>query len=651
MTMVSRVGFVSCDLIDYSKQGIRAQATWVAGVNEIVKETLGAVGERHAFWASRGDGGHAVFRHEDWPTSALRLIAKLRAWSIKVDAPLRITAHAGEILEIEGADGRPEMAGDGINLASALLAHGWQDRVIVSRAAYEAFEAARLPGVRCHDERTLPAKHFPPQVLCLLSLAGEFQSAWSSPSPSDRELLIDAARRKSGWEVIYHAKRLMQFNESDTDAVRALNSLGPLNLTFDHPDTGEREVNPLLGLMDKPARIKFVSTAELVERQAGDTLCEMGDEGNSMFVILRGEVGIVVPGPHSIVGSAPSMLTRSRRPGEMVGELALVLKRERTATMQALEPTALLSFSFHHLQSLLRSGEQINLTMNRFFDKRVLEHVCTNVSYLVGGPGRDGPLAHLPGHPEPWDSMLEQTARITIPWQETRRIHPDDDWFRADGLYVLVSGTIQDPFNSSRLMDGYNLPIIYADFPGEFVRINHPFIVKRDAVILRIPAEAFTRFGAEAFGRMLEEIKRAMAEQSYYDVFLSYSHKDIDVAYRWRDSLERCGLVVFLDDATRKGHHFPPELAAALLDSLFLMPLVSANTMERPPAENWVLREINFRTRFFETRSSNVLPIKLTGGRVESIGDGFAAIDAIGREEEALAEAIAATREVRGGRR
>ena len=61
---------------------------------------------------------------------------------------------------------------------------------------------------------------------------------------------------------------------------------------------------------------------------AGEIVCQEGDDGNSMFVIVKGEVTI-----GKDLGWGQRELDRLR-PGDAFGEMALISKERRTATVR-----------------------------------------------------------------------------------------------------------------------------------------------------------------------------------------------------------------------------------------------------------------------------------------------------------------------------
>ena len=76
----------------------------------------------------------------------------------------------------------------------------------------------------------------------------------------------------------------------------------------------------------------IVSITTLIDVAAGRTLCHEGEGGDECFVLMDGEVEVTVAGEHvSRLGD-----------GDIFGELALLDRRPRTATVTTTRPTRLL---------------------------------------------------------------------------------------------------------------------------------------------------------------------------------------------------------------------------------------------------------------------------------------------------------------------
>jgi CRP-like cAMP-binding protein len=78
----------------------------------------------------------------------------------------------------------------------------------------------------------------------------------------------------------------------------------------------------------------------------GETLCREGEIGRQAFVVLRGEAVV------EIGGSRVATLG----PGAVVGEMALIDRGRRSATVTALSPMTVLTLSVLEFGSLLDAG-------------------------------------------------------------------------------------------------------------------------------------------------------------------------------------------------------------------------------------------------------------------------------------------------------
>jgi CRP-like cAMP-binding protein len=94
---------------------------------------------------------------------------------------------------------------------------------------------------------------------------------------------------------------------------------------------------------DELARVREM--AENVSAEAGAVLMEQGDVGQEAFVICSGQAGVFVNG-HRVAAIGP---------GSAVGEMALLDRHPRSATVKALTDLELLSFDSDRFQQLLES--------------------------------------------------------------------------------------------------------------------------------------------------------------------------------------------------------------------------------------------------------------------------------------------------------
>src|SRR5215510_3986405 len=104
-----------------------------------------------------------------------------------------------------------------------MVLFGVSGGVVASSDFRQAVETRQIPGVHFHEERIARPKYFPPQVIFLFSMPGKFTSSWNTLLQlesaylfeSDRILLEEASRDGRTWDIVFHAKRVMQANAYD----------------------------------------------------------------------------------------------------------------------------------------------------------------------------------------------------------------------------------------------------------------------------------------------------------------------------------------------------------------------------------------------------------------------------------------------------
>lgn len=114
---------------------------------------------------------------------------------------------------------------------------------------------------------------------------------------------------------------------------------------------------PLFAGLSKKQLRRISSLMTRIDRPAGQVLTREGEPGFEFFIVLEGEVE-VRQGDRAIA---------TRRAGEYVGEIALVDRRPRTATVVATTPVSVEALSRREFVSLLAEvpelSEQIMATM------------------------------------------------------------------------------------------------------------------------------------------------------------------------------------------------------------------------------------------------------------------------------------------------
>jgi voltage-gated potassium channel len=86
--------------------------------------------------------------------------------------------------------------------------------------------------------------------------------------------------------------------------------------------------------------------------EQGEALVEEGDVGDGMYIVLEGKAQVDVGGRfHNL------------EPGSFVGEMALVRRRKRSATVKAVEPVTALWISAEDFEQFLRGHPGVAIAM------------------------------------------------------------------------------------------------------------------------------------------------------------------------------------------------------------------------------------------------------------------------------------------------
>ena len=116
---------------------------------------------------------------------------------------------------------------------------------------------------------------------------------------------------------------------------------------------------PLFEGLSKEQLRRISSLMTRIDRPAGQVLTTEGKQGSEFFIVLEGEVEV----------RQGDRVIATRRPGDYVGEIALLDKRPRTASVVATTPVSVEVLSRREFVSLLAEApelsEQIMATMAR----------------------------------------------------------------------------------------------------------------------------------------------------------------------------------------------------------------------------------------------------------------------------------------------
>lgn len=581
--------FVSCDIVAHSAEAsIDVQIERVTGLHAVVSQFL--KGKSGIIWLSGGDGGHLAFPLEGEVDQVESYIIALRKWSAVSRVSLRISCNDGTVEAIQGPGGQLELIGHGVNLAGRLIRLGSATTVLATDNFRNKIAIVPSTRLRFHDARLLEPKTFDRQDVWLVSVDGEFTSKWAETNTfSDRTALSKARERGEALDIIYHAKRLLEVNPSDSDAIKSLQEMALKKLRIAEADSFITDVflDPIFGP-------DVICAGTLVERGPGETVVDYNDEGQTMFYILKGAIEVCLPTGASDQRQAGAANTIILTPGELTGELAFALRRKRTATLRCLEKSALLCLNY---TKILKTCEEQNLrdqlkgVLDRKICERIVEYVWTTTPYFQAAASTN-PQSRQYGT---WLPLLASCSLTTLDWNKGRKISHNDKLLTQKGICILLSGKLE-MVGPRTILDGVDCPLVFvalSDIVGNFG--DEYRLLEKEVKLMIIQEEALLQLDPEIYEKALEGIAaidtvqkpsrdlipaKAMPTQKKH-VFLSYCKDDQVEVSRLHDDLVASGEAVWWMMDIKGGQDWKTEIRKAMRSAYAVVIFFSQQTASR----------------------------------------------------------------------
>jgi CRP-like cAMP-binding protein len=148
----------------------------------------------------------------------------------------------------------------------------------------------------------------------------------------------------------------------DADVLAAVTVLPEGSVTLARP-----EAVPLFSGLSSARFTELVTALRAWEADAGAVIVSEGEPGDTVFVVASGAVVVERAGP-----DGPVRLARLG-PGSFFGEIALIARRARAATVTAVERTQLLEMDAGTLASLCARDPSVTAVLKAFCDDRLVE--------------------------------------------------------------------------------------------------------------------------------------------------------------------------------------------------------------------------------------------------------------------------------------
>lgn len=111
------------------------------------------------------------------------------------------------------------------------------------------------------------------------------------------------------------------------------------------------------GLSEKDVEaIAAVSTSRHIE--AREELFHKGEEGSQIFVVASGQLKVITTSDEG-----DDLMFCVVDPGEVIGEIGLLVDRRRTATVRSLEPSELIAIDRREFRELLRTRPEVGIEL------------------------------------------------------------------------------------------------------------------------------------------------------------------------------------------------------------------------------------------------------------------------------------------------
>ncbi len=178
---------------------------------------------------------------------------------------------------------------------------------------------------------------------------------------------------------------------------------------------------PLLSELNRQDFVAVLETVSLVRKRPGEIVIKQGDEAHSFFLVARGELEVSRVDQHD----AHSVLARLHE-GAVVGEMALLSRSARGATVSAATDVDLLEFNVQALASASEGGFAVARALDKFTRERLVNNLISTA---------------------PLFRSLDRTQRIDLVRRfVAHEVAANTDLIRegevARGLYVVLAGAV-----------------------------------------------------------------------------------------------------------------------------------------------------------------------------------------------------------------
>ncbi|MBI2894197.1 MAG: cyclic nucleotide-binding domain-containing protein [Deltaproteobacteria bacterium] len=274
-------------------------------------------------------------------------------------------------------------------------------------------------------------------------------AAPAAPPPVPRGALPEVQPAERGQLVLAAKQAMMEASDG-----------AELSREFDEPAAVPRAA--IFSLLDREAFVELARALRVRRFPAGEIVLEEGTPGSSFFIVANGEVNVErKPPPAARAGSTEPIHLARLGPGSVFGEMAIISRTPRSASVVAAVPVVLLEADRDAIEMAALAAPRVGEEVVEYCRRRMLSNLL-NLSPIL--------------------RRLDSTRRASLLRQfEMQFFDRGAVLIREDeasaGMYLLVSGEVE----VSRKEDAE--PLVLA-------RLGPGNVVGEISLVLRRPATA-----------------------------------------------------------------------------------------------------------------------------------------------------------------
>jgi CRP-like cAMP-binding protein len=123
---------------------------------------------------------------------------------------------------------------------------------------------------------------------------------------------------------------------------------------------------PLFRGLDANKMRLLACISEQLSFEAGEYVCEKGDNSDAAFVILDGEIEFVISGPQG------EKVLGTQGPGTIFGEVALLCDQKRSACVRAVTPLSVMRINKDCFLRMMQDNAQFSMAVAQELARRVM---------------------------------------------------------------------------------------------------------------------------------------------------------------------------------------------------------------------------------------------------------------------------------------